>query len=86
MRTTNHNLVRMSQRGITRKMMDTVVEWGYSRGDKIIINEKLAQKLLNEIDQLKKVLLKVKDKGGVTVVMSDDILITTYNANSFNNY
>ena len=86
MRTTNHNLVRMSQRGITRKMMDTVVDWGSSRGDKVTINGKLAQEMVKEINQLKKILLKIIDKGGVTVVVSDDMLITTYNTDSFKRY
>ncbi|WP_345986615.1 hypothetical protein WCX49_05695 [Sulfurimonas sp. HSL-1656] len=84
--TTKHNLVRMSQRGITRKMMDTVIEWGSSSGDKFTINKKLAQEMINEMEQLKKVLLKIKDKGGVTVVIEDDLLITTYNTNSHNKY
>jgi len=86
MRTTKHNLVRMSQRGITRKMIETVVEWGFSRGDKITLDVKSVRTILNEMDELRKVLLKVSDKGGVTVVMSDDLLITTYNTDSYKSY
>jgi len=42
-----------------------------------------AEDLIDEIDNMRKDLLKVMDKGGVTVVMDNDTLVTTYNTNSY---
>lgn len=80
MLTTKHFRERMSQRGVTKRMVDLVLEYGRSQGDKIILNKKAAQSVLDEIDRIKKDLLKIKDKGGLTVVCSDESLITTYKA------
>lgn len=80
MLTTKHFRERMSQRGVTKRMVDLVLEYGRSQGDKIILNKKVAQSVLDEIDRIKKDLLKIKDKGGLTVVYSDESLITTYKA------
>lgn len=84
MKTTNHVLARMSQRGITKRILEMVFEFGdCDNGDKIILNRKTGQKVLAEIDQLRKDLLKLIDKGGVVLVTDGGSLITTYNVESY---
>lgn len=77
---TKHIGERMSQRGMTKRMIELVMEFGKEQGDKVILNRKAMQSILHEMEQLKKDLLKVMDKGGIVVVIDNDTLITTYNA------
>ena len=77
--TTNHILARMSQRGISKKLVDLVYEYGKEQGDKLILNRKTTLTLIKEIDSMRKELLRIMDKGGVTVVLQDNTYITTYN-------
>lgn len=72
---TKHAQQRMSQRGLTRSMIDMVIALGKVEQDKYILDRKLAEEALL---QLKKII----DKGGATVVMDDDVIITTYNCNT----
>lgn len=83
MKTTKHGLARMSQRGLPKRLIDITYECGKVRGDKLTLGRKDAQKLLSAIDKMKQDLLKVIDKGGVTLVMDGDVLITAYNSESF---
>jgi len=83
MTTTNHILARMSQRGISKKLIDLVYEYGKEKGDKLILNKKTTQKVIQEIDSMRKELLRIMDKGGVTVVLNNDALITAYNTDSY---
>jgi len=82
-KTTKHSLARMSQRGLPKKLVDLAFEFGKERGDKLILNRKATQKLIHEIDSMRKELLKVIDKGGVTLVVDNDTLITAYNTDSY---
>ncbi len=77
--TTKHCQARMSQRGLPKRLLDLVLEFGKNKGDKLILNKKATQKVIDEIDSIRKELLRVMDKGGVTVVLDNDTLITTYN-------
>ena len=79
MKTTKHSLARMSQRGLPKKVIDLVYELGKEQGDKLFLNRKSTQKLIEELDSIKKNLLRIMDKGGVTLVVVDDNLITAYN-------
>lgn len=76
---TKHFQNRMSQRGLPKKIIDLVLEFGKDKGDKLILNRKETQKLIDEVDNFKRDLLKVMDKGGVTVVLDNESLVTTYN-------
>jgi len=82
-KTTKHSLARMSQRGLTKKLVDIVFEFGKDKGDKLILNRKATQKLIDEIDSIRKDLLRVMDKGGVTLVVDNETLITGYNTDSY---
>ena len=80
--TTNHILARMSQRGLPKKLVDLAFEYGKGKGDKLVLNKKATQMMIREIDSIRKELLRILDKGGVTVVVENDIYITVYNTNS----
>ncbi|WP_418179980.1 DUF4258 domain-containing protein [Aliarcobacter lanthieri] len=76
---TNHFQARMSQRGLPKKVVDLVLEFGKYEGDKLFLDKKETQRIICQIDNLRNTLLKVMDKGGVAVVVEDETLITTYN-------
>ena len=79
MQTTNHCQERMSQRGVSRDMMNFVLNHGTLDKDKYILGRKEALSLLETLQSEERLLKKILDKGGVVVVASGDALITTYN-------
>jgi len=81
--TTKHCQDRMSQRGLPKKLLNLVLEFGKDKSDKLILNKKATQKVIDEIDTIRKELLRIMDKGGVTVVLDNGSLITAYNTNSY---
>ncbi|MCT7621930.1 DUF4258 domain-containing protein [Aliarcobacter butzleri] len=81
---TNHFKSRMSQRGISKKVIDLVLAFGKDEGDKLFLDKKETQRIIYQIDNLRNTLLKVMDKGGVAVVVEDETLITTYNLDKKN--
>lgn len=78
-----HGMARMNQRGISNEMIEIVLEHGDYIQDKVILNSRKLKKLIKKVSKdLKPKLLKVLDKGGLVVVLSDEnTLITTYNHN-----
>ena len=81
--TTKHCEARMAQRGLPKRLLDLVLEFGKDSGDKWILNKKATQKVIDEIDNMRKELLMIMDKGGVTVVIDNEAMITAYNTNSY---
>lgn len=83
---TKHGMDRMNQRGVTSEMIDLVLEFGDYLGDKVILNARKIKSIINKVSKsLKSKLIKLLDKGGLVVVLSDDnTLITTYNCNKKN--
>lgn len=81
--TTKHCQARMSQRGLPKRLLDLVLEFGKYSGDKLILNKKATQKVIDEIDTIRKELLRIMDKGGVTVVVNNELCITAYNTDSY---
>ena len=79
MLSTKHFKSRMSQRGISKKVIDLVLAFGKDEGDKLFLDKKETQRIIYQIDNIRNTLLKVMDKGGVAVVVEDETLITTYN-------
>jgi hypothetical protein len=69
----------MNQRGITKKMINIVLDYGEPVQDKAVLRKKDAQRLIREMQETMKVLQKICDKGGVVVVAQGDTIITTYN-------
>jgi len=80
---TRHIHQRMSQRGVTERMLEIVTEFGMVQGDKVVLDKKNIDALLIGMEKLKKDFIKVRDKGGLVVVEANDKLITTYNVDSF---
>ena len=76
---TRHFEVRQSQRGVSQQMLELVYALGSEAGsDKIVLGQRELQRRLAELETEKRLLLKVMDKGGLTVVETNHALITTY--------
>jgi len=73
----------MGQRAITQVMLDTVSKYGISMGDKRILDRKNIDGVLRELDRERQKLLKLRDKGGLVVIETNDVLITAYRLGSF---
>lgn len=82
MQITRHAYQRMTQRGITRSMIDLVLEYGEVEQDKAILDKKHAQKLIHELEEKLRTAKKIRDKGGCVVVEADNAILTTYNYQS----
>jgi len=78
---TKHGRARMNQRGITKEMIELTIEYGQYHKDKIILKSRDIKKLITFVSQnIRKKLMKILDKGGLVVVLSDDCaVITVYN-------
>lgn len=78
---TKHGRARMNQRGITKEMIELTIEHGQYHKDKIILESRDIKKLITKVSQdIKRKLMKILDKGGLVVVLSDDCaVITVYN-------
>lgn len=75
MHKTRHFQQRMSQRGINQDMVDLVLSYGETDGDKVILSRKASARLM----EAARTLAKILDKGGLVVVASGDAQLTTYN-------
>jgi hypothetical protein len=78
MHSTKHIQQRMSQRGVSKDMVQTALTYGAQEGDKYVLGRKEVLERLEALQSEARLIKKVLDKGGV-VVASDDALITTYN-------
>ena len=76
MHMTQHFGQRMSHRGVTKDLVDLVLA---HEGDRAILNQKSAKRLLAELQHQQRIVKKIIDKGGLVVVSTGETLITTYN-------
>ena len=79
MHMTQHFGQRMSHRGVTKDLVDLVLAHGEQEGDRAILNQKSAKRLLAELQHQQRIVKKIIDKGGLVVVSTGETLITTYN-------
>jgi len=79
MHNTRHFAQRMSQRGVSREMVELVRDYGVLEGDRLILGKRDAAKLIDQLAKKLRVLKKIQDKGGLVVVEAGESLITTYN-------
>ncbi|TIC78479.1 DUF4258 domain-containing protein [Crenobacter intestini] len=86
MHTTHHCKARQTQRGISPKMVDYVIEHGRSSNDKVVLDINEVDRLLADLDAQRSLLLKIRDKGGVVVVEQGGVAITTYNRQRRNRF
>ncbi len=77
---TYHAEVRINQRGITKEMIELALDYGRFVKDKVVFGKREIKKMLNKFrksKEMKSKLLKIMDKGGIVVVIDNDI-ITAY--------
>lgn len=75
---TKHMQQRMSQRAIQESVLDIVKLFGVEDGDKIILNRKGIDDVLNEFQKMSTTMQKMRSRGGIVLVESHGIEITTY--------
>ena len=75
---TKHALIRMSQRGITKEMIELALDYGRFLKDKIILGRKEIKRVIQKHLNLKSKLLKLFDSKGLVVVFEDSYIITVY--------
>jgi hypothetical protein len=73
----------MGQRGVKGRLVDVVSQYGTKKGDRIVLDRKNIDELLNGLDRLRKDLTEIKDKGGLVVIEDNGRQITVYRVNSF---
>ncbi len=76
---TKHIQRRMSQRAIDDRLLDLVRTFGISLPNgKIILNQKGIRDLQDALKRLQRDAERAMQKGGLGLVMMNDMLITTY--------
>lgn len=84
MHATHHCKARRAHRGIPLNIVDYVLTHGSQSRDKVVFGDREAKQRLAELDEERRLLMKIKDKGGVVVVANGETVITTYNLTSRN--
>jgi len=82
MHITQHADRRMNQRGISRRLIEFTLRHGRVEGDKYVLDRNASRRLIDALEEELRLAKKVLDKGGVTVVEGDDVVITAYNAST----
>jgi hypothetical protein len=87
MNKTNHFKQRCQERGINSDMLEYILEYGIYDRDKVTITKKIALDLLKNPEyKHNKELTKIVDKGGITIILVDNALLTTYKCNKKKKY
>ena len=79
MNLTKHMTQRMNQRGINKIMVEAALDFGTPHNDRYSLGRKEAQAAIAQLQGMLKVLTKVADKGGITVVIENGTYITAWN-------
>ena len=83
---TRHAMTRMSQRGITKDMIELTLDYGRLLKDKVVLGKREIKKLIKKYPNLKSKFLKLFDSKGLVVVLEDNYIITVYKPQKgFNN-
>lgn len=69
---------RMNQRGINRRLVNLALELGAWSGDRCTLDRKGLDCVIERCDELRRLALKARDKGGIVVVEAGGKEITTY--------
>ncbi len=83
MKKTRHFQQRISQRGIRASFIEMLNLFGVCEGDRISLSRKNCQMLSRLLADTKKVIDKMSEKGGYSMVAVDDVLITAYRIDSY---
>ena len=81
MHISQHAGQRMNQRGISRRVLEFTLRHGRIEGDKHIVDRNESRRIIERLNEELRVAKQILDKGGVTVVEGDEMVITTYNTN-----
>jgi hypothetical protein len=79
MHITQHAHDRMTQRGLSRRLVDFTLRHGRVEGDRHVLDRSESRRLIDELEEELRLARRVHDRGGVAVVDSGDTLITAYN-------
>ena len=79
MHISHHAAQRMSQRGISRRLVDFALRYGRIDGNKHVLDRNESRRLIEALTEELRLAKRVMDKGGITVVEGGDTLVTTYN-------
>lgn len=80
---TRHIAQRMSQRGISDEILELVATFGMEQGDKIILNKKGCDKVVAQLQEMVRRLIRVSETGGYVLVEVGGNQITAYRLNSY---
>ena len=75
---TKHMQQKMDQRSINQTMLDITKTFGTEDGDEIILNTKAIDNALRELSRLKSNIIKMRSRGGMVLVESEEFEITAY--------
>lgn len=81
-RNTQHILQRMSQRGISKKIVNLVSKFGIADGDKLILNKKGCQKSRETLKGLLKTLSMIESADGYVVLEKQGDKLIAYRLDS----
>ncbi len=79
---TIHLLQRMSQRGISKKIVNLVSKFGIADGDKLILNKKGCQKSRETLKGLLKTLSMIESADGYVVLEKQGDKLIAYRLDS----
>jgi hypothetical protein len=79
MQISHHAAQRMSQRGISRRLVDFALRHGRIEGDKRVLDRNESRRLIDDLEEELRLAKRVMDKGGIVVVDQSDTLVTAYN-------
>ena len=80
---TRHIQKRMAKRNIRETMLKMVGTFGVPDGDKRVLNRKGCDAALAELEDVKKNLVKMRERGGMVLVEVGGVKITTYALDSY---
>ncbi len=83
MTNSRHMTTRMNQRGMTKDLVNLALEYGECQHDKYVLTRKGLERLLANVRNLERTVIRALDKGGVVVIEDNNQLITTYTTKSY---
>lgn len=83
MKMTIHCQRRSSQRGIKHRSIELAMKYGRIFNDKVILDKKECERQIVLFKNVLRDLIQLREKGGITVILDNDNLITTYRCDSY---
>ena len=82
MQVTQHAQKRMTKRGFTKDMIDFTLDFGETKGDRWVLNRKMIEQSIGDLERKLRTAKKLRDKGGIVVVAEGESLLTAYDFDS----